>query len=48
MGYATLGTTGAIQAARIVIEKHCKKYRLLYIASLDLEKAFDCAPHKFI
>ena len=42
------GTTDAIHAARLLIEKHREKHRPLYIAFLDLEKAFDRVPHELI
>ncbi|KAL6729362.1 hypothetical protein Aduo_000423 [Ancylostoma duodenale] len=42
------GTTNAIHAARLLIEKHREKKRPLHPAILDLEKAFDRFPHEVI
>uniref|UniRef100_A0A8L8KT92 Reverse transcriptase domain-containing protein n=1 Tax=Heligmosomoides polygyrus TaxID=6339 RepID=A0A8L8KT92_HELPZ len=45
---AGCGTVDAIQAARLLIEKHREKQRLVHIAFLDLEKAFDRVPREVI
>ncbi|EYC37759.1 hypothetical protein Y032_0767g2181 [Ancylostoma ceylanicum] len=42
------GTTDAIHAAHILIEKHREKEKPLHLAFLDLEKAFDRVPHGVI
>ncbi|EYC44370.1 hypothetical protein Y032_0463g1909 [Ancylostoma ceylanicum] len=42
------GTTDAIHAARLLIEKHREKKKPLHLAFLDLEKAFDRVPHEVI
>lgn len=42
------GTTDAIHAARLLIEKYREKDTPLHIAFLDLEKAFDRVPHELI
>ncbi|EYC17835.1 hypothetical protein Y032_0029g1898 [Ancylostoma ceylanicum] len=39
------GTTDAIYAAPLLIEKHRVKQKPLHLAFLDLEKAFDRVPH---
>ncbi|EYC40245.1 hypothetical protein Y032_0623g776 [Ancylostoma ceylanicum] len=43
---ANCGTTDAIHAARLLIEKHREKRKPLHLAFLDLEKAFDRVPHE--
>ncbi|EYC32640.1 hypothetical protein Y032_0002g1011 [Ancylostoma ceylanicum] len=45
---ANRGTTDAIHAARLMIEKDCEKQKPLHMAFLDLEKAFDRVPHEAI
>ncbi|EYC04267.1 hypothetical protein Y032_0089g2316 [Ancylostoma ceylanicum] len=45
---ANCGTTDAIHAARLLIEKHREKQKPLHLAFLDLEKAFDRVPHEAI
>jgi hypothetical protein len=42
------GTTDAIHAARLLVERHREKNRPLHMAFLDLEKAFDRIPHDLI
>uniref|UniRef100_A0A914WD71 Reverse transcriptase domain-containing protein n=1 Tax=Plectus sambesii TaxID=2011161 RepID=A0A914WD71_9BILA len=42
------GTTDAIHAARLLIERHREKNQKIHIAFLDLEKAFDRVPHDLI
>ena len=42
------GTTDAIFAARLLVEKHREKNVPLHLAFLDLEKAFDRVPHDVI
>ncbi|ROL54701.1 RNA-directed DNA polymerase from mobile element jockey [Anabarilius grahami] len=42
------GTTNAIHAARILLEKHREKNQTVQMAFLDLEKAFDRVPHDLI
>ncbi|ROL42668.1 RNA-directed DNA polymerase from mobile element jockey [Anabarilius grahami] len=42
------GTTDAIHAARILLEKHREKNQTVHMAFLDLEKAFDRVPHDLI
>jgi len=42
------GTTDAIHAARLVLEKHREKNNPVHVAFLDLEKAFDRVPHEVI
>ena len=42
------GTTDAIFAARIFVEKHREKNVPLHLAFLNLEKAFDHVPHDVI
>lgn len=42
----TCGTTDSILAAWLPMEKHREKHRVLYIAFVNLEKAFDHVPHK--
>lgn len=41
-------TTNAVHANRLHIKKYHKKPGLLYIAFLDVEKAFNRVPHKLI
>ncbi|KAL6724016.1 hypothetical protein Aduo_018954 [Ancylostoma duodenale] len=45
---ANCGTTDAIHAAGLMIEKHREKQKPLHLAFLDLEKAFDRVPHEVI
>ncbi|EYC32664.1 hypothetical protein Y032_0002g1031 [Ancylostoma ceylanicum] len=45
---AKCGTTNAIHAARLLIEKHREKQKALHVAFLDLKKAFDRVPHELI
>ncbi|KAL6727136.1 hypothetical protein Aduo_009040 [Ancylostoma duodenale] len=45
---ANCATTGAIHAARLMIEKHWEKQKPLHLAFLDLEKVFDRVPHEVI
>uniref|UniRef100_A0A915I213 Reverse transcriptase domain-containing protein n=1 Tax=Romanomermis culicivorax TaxID=13658 RepID=A0A915I213_ROMCU len=40
--------TDAIHAARLLMEKHREKNKPVYMAFLDLEKAFSWIPHEFI
>ncbi len=42
------GTTDAIHAARLLMEKHREKYKPVHMAFLDPEKAFDRVPHDLI
>ncbi|ROI46634.1 putative RNA-directed DNA polymerase from transposon X-element [Anabarilius grahami] len=42
------GTTDAIHAAHILLEKHREKNQTIHMAFLDLEKAFDRVPHDLI
>lgn len=42
------GTTDAIHAARLLMERHREKRRAIHVAFLDLEKAFDRVPHDLI
>jgi hypothetical protein len=42
------GTTDAIHAVRIMMEKYREKQRPINVAFLDLEKAFDRVPHDLI
>jgi Reverse transcriptase (RNA-dependent DNA polymerase)/Endonuclease/Exonuclease/phosphatase family len=42
------GTTDAIHAARLLLEKHREKNKTVHMAFLDLEKAFDRVPHDLI
>lgn len=42
------GTTDAIHAARLLVEKHREKKLTVHMAFLDLEKAFDRVPHDLI
>ncbi|EYB97211.1 hypothetical protein Y032_0142g2301 [Ancylostoma ceylanicum] len=42
------GTTDAIHAARLLIEKHREKQKPLHLAFLDMEKAFDRVPREVI
>uniref|UniRef100_A0A914X4N9 Reverse transcriptase domain-containing protein n=1 Tax=Plectus sambesii TaxID=2011161 RepID=A0A914X4N9_9BILA len=42
------GTTDAIHAARLLLEKHREKTKPVHMAFLDLEKAFDRVPHELI
>ena len=42
------GTTDAIFAARLLVEKYREKNVPLHLAFLDLEKAFDRVPHDVI
>ena len=39
------GTTDAVHAVRLLMEKHREKRQPLHLAFLDLEKAFDRVPH---
>ncbi|VDP40828.1 unnamed protein product [Heligmosomoides polygyrus] len=48
-GFVTgCGTIDAIHAARLLVEKHREKQRPVYLAFLDLEKAFDGVPREVI
>jgi hypothetical protein len=42
------GTTDAIHAARLLMERHREKRKSIHMAFLDLEKAFDRVPHDLI
>ena len=42
------GTTDAIHAARLLMERHREKRKTIHMAFLDLEKAFDRVPHNLI
>uniref|UniRef100_A0A914WDC8 Reverse transcriptase domain-containing protein n=1 Tax=Plectus sambesii TaxID=2011161 RepID=A0A914WDC8_9BILA len=42
------GTTDAIHAARLLLEKHREKQKKVHVSFLDLEKAFDRVPHELI
>lgn len=42
------GTTDAIHATWLLLERHCEKKKPVHMAVLDLEKAFDRVPHDFI
>ncbi|EYC36369.1 hypothetical protein Y032_0903g2962 [Ancylostoma ceylanicum] len=42
------GTTDAIHAARLLVERHREKNRSVHLAFLDLEKAFDRVPRDLI
>lgn len=42
------GTTDTIHATQLLLEKHSEKTKPIHVAFLDLEKAFDRVPHKFI
>uniref|UniRef100_A0A914WEF4 Reverse transcriptase domain-containing protein n=1 Tax=Plectus sambesii TaxID=2011161 RepID=A0A914WEF4_9BILA len=42
------GTTDAIHAARLLLEKHREKNKTVHTAFLDLEKAFDRVLHELI
>lgn len=42
------GTTDAVHAVRLLMEKHREKKQPLHLAFLDLEKAFDRVPHALI
>jgi hypothetical protein len=42
------GTTDAIHAARLLMERHREKRKPIHMAFLDLEKAFDRVPHDLI
>lgn len=37
-----------IHAAQMLLEKHCEKAKCVHMAFVDLEKAFNCIPHKHI
>ncbi|EYC40923.1 hypothetical protein Y032_0589g369 [Ancylostoma ceylanicum] len=45
---ANCGTTDAIHAARLLIEKHRGRQKPLHLAFLDLEKVFNRVPHEVI
>lgn len=42
------GTTDAIHAVRLLLEKHREKNKTVHVSFLDLEKAFDRVPHDLI
>ena len=42
------GTTDAIHAARLLLEKHREKNKSIHMVFLDLEKAFNWVPHELI
>lgn len=42
------GTTDAIHAVRLLMEKHQEKNKKVHMAFLDLENAFDQVPHDLI
>ena len=42
------GTTDAIHAARLLLERHREKNKPVHMSFLDLEKAFDRVPHELI
>uniref|UniRef100_W5LYV5 Reverse transcriptase domain-containing protein n=1 Tax=Lepisosteus oculatus TaxID=7918 RepID=W5LYV5_LEPOC len=42
------GTTDAIHAARLLMERHHEKRKTIHMAFLNLEKAFDRVPHDLI
>ena len=42
------GTTDAIHAARLLLERHREKNKPVHVSFLDLEKAFDRVPHELI
>lgn len=42
------GTTDAMHAARLLLEKHRERNTTIHMAFLDLEKAFDRVPHDLI
>ncbi|KAL6728321.1 hypothetical protein Aduo_010102 [Ancylostoma duodenale] len=45
---ANCGTTDAVHAARLMIEKHREKQKPLHLAFFDLEKALHRVPHEVI
>ncbi|VDO63927.1 unnamed protein product [Heligmosomoides polygyrus] len=46
--YPACGTIDAIHAARLLVEKHRERQKLVHVAFLGLEKAFDRVPRELI